>query len=1482
MRYNTSGKGRGRSYRRGVTIAAAVAAMALVAPTVAPVGYPANPAAYAQTATANAIPNKLDPADFNRPTQKVTGQAYIDVAAPMISFDPALGDEPLADMRVYLQYVTGGGELSPIFVTTVNPDGTFGFDLTDEITAAAGAPKFILAGDPEFKIRTWVDNQLEATHSVVLTGDKKQGEFHTRLDRSIEGWNFTAGINTIENLKVVLQERPNVEGWLAKPQDQWTYAPTANGEWESAGPYGTVRGYLWWERQMLAGEPAKAYYTAGTDAMAVGAKVVGSYVNDEVARRFDAWKADNAGANDAAFAAAQKQIVAEYEAANGSGSAIAETVVATVGQNGEYYLPFRGLYGWTRDNKGGGRGAPSDEQWGQLVADEDVSHDNLMAWNGTLGQKHRHINQDYMYIYPSVTDSTDVWMGSFQNNMFSTADDGATGAIVASSYNIYNVNMAFLTHEPQFDVLQYDNDANKARPGDTAQTSGQGLTPNHTFAIQWFKTDSTGTLQMVPGANCNVDSDATGNLVQSCPLTVPADLTEDTLYTAVLFERNPATGVPSDNWVLADTFTATVTPQITEGVDPKYDNTLVTPGTPATSTPSFVDADGNPATAPAGSKYEIPSDFTPPAGYTVEIDPNTGVVTVTAPENPDVNTVEEFEVPVKVTYTDGSTDSTTAPFQLDTDGDGTPDVTDEDDDNDGVTDQEEKDKGTNPKDPNSKPTTGTITDGVDPKYDNTLVVPGTPATSTPSFVDADGNPATAPAGSKYEIPSDFTPPAGYTVTIDENTGVVTVTAPENPDANTVEEFTVPVLVTYTDGSTDSTTAPFQLDTDGDGTPDVTDEDDDNDGFTDQEEKDKGTNPKDSDSKPSTDPATETDTDGDGIPDSTDTDDDNDGVSDADEEANGTDPKNPDTDGDGTPDGEEDTDGDGYTDGEESDETSPNITDTDGDGTPDLQDKDSDNDGVSDADEKAADLDPRNPDTDGDGTNDGDEDTDGDGIKNRDESTTPDEDPDHVGITDKDGDGIADIIDPADNNNTTPGTPTENPGDDATNTTPTWDNSTTTPGQPVSVPNTGDQLPPGSEVSATPSDPTWTVTTNPDGSVTVTPPATATPGDKTTITVVVTYPDGSTDVETFTVTVTDPNGGGNDATNTTPNWDNTDTVPGVPVTVPNTGDKIPPGSTTTVEVTPKDGNQGGNPWTATIDGDGNVTVTPGGDAKPGDKVTVTVTVTYPDGSTDEESFTVTVQPFPTPDYAQDTTVPQGGTNTIGAPTNTPPGTTFGPGAGIPDWAKVNEDGSITVTPGKDVTPGDYTIPVEITFPNGDKQIINVPVKVTPAADNQGSLGQDANGSLDKCVAQSTTVSVTNPLLWLLPLGLMAFIKIPPALQAQIDGAIQSFNQMTAEWGRKLGLGGQPAPNWNVGNQFQIPRELNINTYLTQEQQHQLLGAALIITAIAGISGYVVNGCSVPATFGSFGDQAKEGAQDGKFTVVSSMDALKARLSSEKQQ
>ncbi|MDU2596743.1 MAG: YPDG domain-containing protein, partial [Dermabacter sp.] len=187
------------------------------------------------------------------------------------------------------------------------------------------------------------------------------------------------------------------------------------------------------------------------------------------------------------------------------------------------------------------------------------------------------------------------------------------------------------------------------------------------------------------------------------------------------------------------------------------------------------------------------------------IDENTGEITVTFPDGSKLNkdTVEEFDVPVTVTYPDETTDEVKANFKLDTDGDKTPDTTDEDDDNDGIPDKEEKDKGSNPKDKGSIPATpiepGNHTNAAtyEPGYEDGSGKPGSDVKiDAPKFTDKDGKDTKAPEGTKF-TPGENAPDG---VKVDEKTGEITVPIPE--DAKPGTKITVPVDVTYPDGSKD--------------------------------------------------------------------------------------------------------------------------------------------------------------------------------------------------------------------------------------------------------------------------------------------------------------------------------------------------------------------------------------------------------------------------------------------------------------------------------------------------------------------------------------------------------------------------------------------------------------------------------------------------------------------------------------------------------
>jgi len=289
------------------------------------------------------------------------------------------------------------------------------------------------------------------------------------------------------------------------------------------------------------------------------------------------------------------------------------------------------------------------------------------------------------------------------------------------------------------------------------------------------------------------------------------------------------------------------------GSDPKNPNSrpgaVITPVTqPTISNPTQTVIDKNAITniviTPGSPTSTVTVDTSKlPNGVTYN--PTTKTISGT-PNITDWGTTEEsrkFEIPVVVTNPDGSkvTKTVEITVQRDTDGDGDPDVTDPDDDGDGYTDAEEVAKGTDPKDPTSKPTTPptpqpTISNPTQTVIDekpisNIVITPGDPA----STVTVDTT----------KLPNG--------VTYDPTTKTISGT-PDVTDWGTTEEsrkFEIPVVVTNPDGSTITKTIEItvQRDTDGDGNPDVTDPDDDGDGISDTDEQNAGSDPKNPNSRP---------------------------------------------------------------------------------------------------------------------------------------------------------------------------------------------------------------------------------------------------------------------------------------------------------------------------------------------------------------------------------------------------------------------------------------------------------------------------------------------------------------------------------------------------------------------------------------------------------------------------------------------------------
>ena len=379
----------------------------------------------------------------------------------------------------------------------------------------------------------------------------------------------------------------------------------------------------------------------------------------------------------------------------------------------------------------------------------------------------------------------------------------------------------------------------------------------------------------------------------------------------------------------------------------------------------------------------------------------------------------------------------------DTDGDGRPDFQDPDSDDDGFSDLLEG------HDANMDGVADTTPDGSDTDGDG-----------LDDAFDPDNGGASAPVQDSDE---DSTP--DFQDTDDDDDGIDSGFESSPDHLNDSESPTetdgdgIPDLVECAGG--DPVGAPLECpDSDGDGTPDFQDPDDDDDGIdTAAENYDGDGDPRDQDS------------DRDGIADYLDADDDGDGLA-TDEECSSFGAGCLDTDGDGvadyldvcgdgtrtsidiatgweecddgnSDDGDgcssscrfESTPGDADGDGISDDLECPapgnpaqpdSCRDSDDDQTPDFEDEDDDGDGVDTRDESPdGNSDPTDDDTDGDGTpNYLDEDDDGDGVDTADEiaasDATGDDDPDGDGLvnwldTDSDGDGVDDGDEAGDEN-----------------------------------------------------------------------------------------------------------------------------------------------------------------------------------------------------------------------------------------------------------------------------------------------------------------------------------------------------------------------------------------------------------------------------------------------------------------------------------
>ena len=247
--------------------------------------------------------------------------------------------------------------------------------------------------------------------------------------------------------------------------------------------------------------------------------------------------------------------------------------------------------------------------------------------------------------------------------------------------------------------------------------------------------------------------DQNGELVDS--FVTPTTAKDGDIYTAKLYNVNTYTYDSNSNYPLAQKSYKVVTPDA-DKYQPAYADSSVKGGESVTVNPTFTDKSGATVTTPEGATFSFASGADTTGTNWATIDPTTGAITF-APGTT-VNS-GDYNIPVTVTYADGSTDTVHANVHVSNQAaDYTPEYA-----NDGH------------------------------KY----VKPGDSVDfPAPTFTDKDGKTVTTPSGTTFTTGDSSFP---GTITVDPATGAIKATANDNATAG---DYAVPVTVTYPDGTSE--------------------------------------------------------------------------------------------------------------------------------------------------------------------------------------------------------------------------------------------------------------------------------------------------------------------------------------------------------------------------------------------------------------------------------------------------------------------------------------------------------------------------------------------------------------------------------------------------------------------------------------------------------------------------------------------------------
>ncbi|WOT02358.1 Rib/alpha-like domain-containing protein [Corynebacterium pyruviciproducens] len=603
-----------RGVRRGISIAAAALSLALVAPAIQPVDsqFAASVASAQDTETESSLrpidpgvkttiqktkkgtEYYLSPGNKQQDEKSVSGKMYLDVSGEPAKQDGL--DVPLAGKLVLAQWrdysgKKGGGRVSPVYGALVQPDGTYVIKLPDW-TDELGTVHDWEATSGQV-LRVWTEDFDPEKYMVGFS--EFGGDWLTPGKRQHALWNGTIGKQYVERANIAIQERPETD-WLALPEEQRVERNSDNGG-------GSVHGTVFRDYSQTSGTENGIPIKNGPDTYMAGEKIVASYLRDEVVEIIENWKKVNSGFTFQEMKDFQKKTIADWNKEHPDTPAIAETVVATSNSDGYWIAQFNGLF-----------------------------KDGTLAKSPTDGsfRTNKHINYKYMYVYPEmVVADGDAKTSEHQTNMRNFGGayfSDATKNIKMTTVDLANhavANVLFATHQGfgAFDIREYNMDSNPAAPGDTATAVTTSLDPERPFRIDWF-------INGVKQADASKDliSDKYGNLPDQ-KFKVPEDTPVNSIVEARIYEDGVT---DEENFIFVDQF------RVGEPAEEK------------------TDADNY---DPKGKDQSVETGSTPKAEDSIENLKDLPKGTTVAFKDPvDTKTPGDKKATVVVTYPDGSSE----------------------------------------------------------------------------------------------------------------------------------------------------------------------------------------------------------------------------------------------------------------------------------------------------------------------------------------------------------------------------------------------------------------------------------------------------------------------------------------------------------------------------------------------------------------------------------------------------------------------------------------------------------------------------------------------------------------------------------------------------------------------------------------------------------------------------------------------------------